>query len=594
MSFTVNITDAYRNGQHIGTVDVLDDSNHKHGRRVTLSSAADVDSFVGEIETRFGPEAAGVTRSQIDLAIADVPAEPWPDPLPLPNGLPAVLPFDFDLLPRALHAWIKDISDRMQCPPDYCATTAMIVAGSLIGRKVGIRPKRHDDWVVVCNLYGANIGRPSLMKSPAMQEVLKQLVRLEVQAKQDHAEALMKYEAAALVAEATKKVRKEELKKAVQKGKDAQGIAEKMAAEDKAPPTRRRYLVNDSTVEKLGCILAENSNGVLVFLDELISLLRTMDREGHEADRGFYLTAWAGNSRYTYDRIGRGTLDIEAAIVSILGSIQPGVLADYLRGAVNGGCGDDGLMQRFQLSVWPDPPTTWTNVDRYPDSQAKQQAFEALEWLAKFEAGEVDAQYDKIDKDAIPFVGFVSDAQQAFDVFREDLEHRLRSGTEHPAIESHLAKYRSLVPSLALIIHLLDGGKRSVNLRSLQRAIGWATYLESHARRIYSSVTNSSSVSARLLADRIYKGNVSNPFAARDVYRQGWTGLDRERTEAAIDVLLSLNWLEERQDPTAGRTRTRFAINPKIANTYSEQPTEPTEGSFVGSVGSLPETVEGV
>jgi hypothetical protein len=29
-----------------------------------------------------------------------------------------------------------------------------------------------------------------------------------------------------------------------------------------------------------------------------------------------------------------------------------------------GGIGDDGLLQRLQLAVWPDIPATWTNVDR--------------------------------------------------------------------------------------------------------------------------------------------------------------------------------------------------------------------------------------
>src|SRR5204862_4703325 len=120
-------------------------------------------------------------------------------------------------------------------------------------------------------------------------------------------------------------------------------IAAELASAIEDPPTRKRYLANDVTVEKLGVILAENVNGLLLFLDEAISLLRSMDREGHEADRGFYLTAWAGDSRFTYDRIGRGTLDIESAIVSIIGSIQPGVVNDYLRGAVVGGSGDDGL-----------------------------------------------------------------------------------------------------------------------------------------------------------------------------------------------------------------------------------------------------------
>lgn len=95
---------------------------------------------------------------------------------------------------------------------------------------------------------------------------------------------------------------------------------------------------------------------MLIFRDELSGFLRAMDREGHEQDRAFYLEAWNGYSRYTYDRIGRGTLDIEACCVSILGGIQPGPLSDYLICAVRQGAADDGLIQRFQLAVWPDAP----------------------------------------------------------------------------------------------------------------------------------------------------------------------------------------------------------------------------------------------
>ena len=164
--------------------------------------------------------------------------ELWPDPLPLPAGLPPVLPYDFGLLPTSLHAWIRDISERMQCPPDYCAATAMVVAGALVGRKVAIRPKAHDDWQVVPNLYGAMVGRPSLMKSPAMQEVLKFLRKLEVEAKAEYAKALAEYAAAAMVAEATKKVKKEAIKKAVKDGGDAQAIAEEIASDETGEPSR--------------------------------------------------------------------------------------------------------------------------------------------------------------------------------------------------------------------------------------------------------------------------------------------------------------------------------------------------------------------
>ena len=43
-----------------------------------------------------------------------------------------------------------------------------------------------------------------------------------------------------------------------------------------------------------------------------------------------------------------------------------------------------------------------------------------------------------------------------FDAWRADLEQQLRAEEDHPVLLSHVAKYRSLVPSLALIVHLID------------------------------------------------------------------------------------------------------------------------------------------
>ncbi len=509
--------------------------------------------------------------------------EPWPDPLPLPNGLPPVQLFDYDLLPDSLHNWIKDIADRMQAPPDYCATTAMVVAGSLIGRKVGMRPKAHDDWTVVCNLYGVNIGRPALLKSPAMQEILKYLQRKEAEAKKEYDEAMQRHEVEQLVAEATKKVRKEELKAKIKNGEDAGDLADQLAGGACAEPVRKRSLMNDTTVEKLGVTLADNPNGVLIFLDELITFLRTMDRDGHEGDRGFYLTAWNGDSRFTYDRIGRGTVDIEAAIVSIIGAIQPGVLGDYLHGAVNGGAGDDGLMQRFQMTVWPDVPSTWHNVDRYPNSAARDAAYAALDRLATLDPDGVKAMHDAYDRDAMQFLRFDAEAQEVFDAWRADLESRIRRPGEHACIEAHLAKYRKLIPAVALILHLLDGGIGPIPTTVIQKAVRWGEYLESHARRVYASITEAPAVASRHLAGRIESGIVSDLFTARDIYRMGWTGLDRQQTDAAIDVLISLNWVEERIEPTGGRSKTRYAINPKItkssASELTKLPKDPSGGS---------------
>ena len=83
----------------------------------------------------------------------------WPEPTPLPNALPPVDPFDADLLPVTLRAWVMDIAHRMQCPPDFPAVAALVALSSLIGARAVVQPKARDDWQVVPNLWGAGVGR---------------------------------------------------------------------------------------------------------------------------------------------------------------------------------------------------------------------------------------------------------------------------------------------------------------------------------------------------------------------------------------------------------------------------------------------------
>lgn len=63
-----------------------------------------------------------------------------------------------------------------------------------------------------------------------------------------------------------------------------------------------------------------------------------------------------------------------------------------------------------------------------------------------------------------------------FKDWRQDLETKLRSGDLHPALESHFAKYRKLVPALALILHLSNGGTGPVGGHSVLQALAWSEY----------------------------------------------------------------------------------------------------------------------
>ena len=509
----------------------------------------------------------------------------WPEPQPLPDVLPPVAPFNAKLLPELVRAFIEDIADRMQCPIDFPAVAMMIVLAGVLGRKVGVRPKQRDDWTVVANLWGVAVGRPGLLKTPAINEPLKFLKRLEIEAKNRHEEQYAAYLAGELVAKSAMQVAEKAIKKALTDGGDADAIARTALAQTNEPPARRRYQVNDSTVEKLGEILNENPNGLTQVRDELYAFLKSLDKEGHEGARGFYLEAWNGNGRYTYDRIGRGTIDIEATCISMIGTIQPSRLAEYVSGAVRGGSGDDGLIQRFQLTVWPDCPREWRNVDQWPDSEAKRIAYAVVCRLDELVATDVGAVQS--ENDDAPYLRFDPDAQVTFNEWRSQLENRLRGDELPPALESHLAKYRSLIPSLALLIHLADEGVEEIPVSALDKAIRWGQYLESHANRLYASAVHSDITAGRCLAKKILDGSLADGFTIKDVYRPGWSGLTTsEEAQAAIELLVDLDWLEVAEIPTGGRKRTEHRINPRLGQRHPGKELPELPKAPFGSFGS--------
>lgn len=504
----------------------------------------------------------------------------WEDPVPLPEGLPAVAAFDTTTLPDPLRSWIEDTCERMQVPPDLLAAGAVGVTSSLVGRKFGIHPKQWDDWLVVPNLWSALVARPAMLKSPALAEVMKPLERLAAEARDRFEAEKAYYEVEVTVAEAEQGALKDALKTAA-KGAETSGdradleeIARKQrASQDAAPeePVLRRYKTEDPTVEKLGENLIENPQGILVHRDELSGWLGNLKKQGREADRSFYLEGWNGNGSYEVDRIGRGSLYIPAVCLSILGGIQPGPLSSYVWEATRGGSGDDGLLQRFQLLVWPDPPSEWRNVDRRPDAESKRRAFEVIRKVDSLSAEEFGATAE--DEDSIPAVRFTPQAQAHFDAFREELEARLLSGELSPPLEAHLAKYRSLMPSLALCFAAVDyvDGKAepgAVGAESALRAWAWCEYLETHAYRLYAAAEDPDLERARALLKRIRSGDVKDGATPRSVYRHQWSKLTTPKEVAgALKSLEAYGWVRVEVPKTGGRPTGRVRLHPTLRRT---------------------------
>ena len=175
-----------------------------------------------------------------------------------------------------------------------------------------------------------------------------------------------------------------------------------------------------------------------------------------------------------------------------------------------------------------------------------------------------------------PYFKFTEEAQAAFIEWTSYLHNEVIPNEEHSIIGQHLEKYAKLMPALALTFHLIDciqiGLVGLVSLRCVEMAIEWCDYLESHARRIYGLVLQSSTIRAATLSQKFLKlaednDWVLNGFSAREIQRKNWKGLTTpESVSDALDILVGNDWLavEEIESTTrGGRPSKRYWINPK-------------------------------
>lgn len=484
----------------------------------------------------------------------------WPEPLPIGSELPSVASFDSELLlPEALRAFVEDVGERMQVPLDIPGSCLMVAMGGAASRRARIQPKKEDSsWEVTPNLWGGPVAPSGFLKSPTLTAMTAPLTAQEALYRMEHSGEMDAYETEQEQLELRLSAWKEQSKANFKSGKPAP-IRPDTSLKS---PTLKRLITSDSTFEKLHELMIQNPAGLLVIRDELSGWLSELDREGRQGERGFFLSAWNGDCAYSLDRIGRGSLHCSACCVSMLGGITPGRLRSYLVDALEDGPGNDGLFQRFQLLTWPDPPRNWQYVDRLPkNNQSVTQMFERiLKW----------------DVDLPARFRFNAEAQEFFKCWLGDLERKIRSQELHPALVSHLGKFRKTMPALCLLLSAADqltsqatlNDPPLVELAHAEQGARWCKYLESHAKRIYACVVTPVMQAAADLADKLKAKAIGadGTFAVRDVYRHHWSRLDNpERAIAALDVLESAGWVRRIQnDPAPGRPPNCYRVNPRL------------------------------
>ncbi|UNE54112.1 YfjI family protein [Bartonella machadoae] len=493
----------------------------------------------------------------------------WGELKPINKALLPVESFNPEQMPLTLRPYIYDVAECQQSSLDFIAVSALCGLAALIGNGIRIAPKQNThNWKIVPNLWGAIIGRSATLKTPDMQAALAPLYRFQDEWHQQWRKQKKQKETKNLLIELERQEKKKQIRKALKNKNKEQALAllneslEDQESEDETL-VKRRLLVNDVTVEKLGELLRENPRGLLMVRDELSGFLANMERKEYQTDRSFYLTAFNGNSSFTYDRIGRGTIYIPNATVSMIGGIQPSRIIPIVQ-AIKRGINDDGLLQRFQIIVWPDNNKEREWRDEYPN----REAWEAYEKVFR-------CLYDKpVGSSQHPTtMHFSAEAQEMFSEWWENHQKAIRRDDLSEALQSHCAKMDKTIASLALIFELVDGNRFEVSYPYLFMALHWSKYLLSHAKRLYAADDSLTIEHANLLVERCeYLPSV---FTARDILQRNWTRLkDKEAIKKALELLCRCNYLREICEDKAqkgGRPTIRYEWHPLVKNQRTQQ-----------------------
>ncbi|WP_375693751.1 YfjI family protein [Bartonella sp. AP88HLJMH] len=490
----------------------------------------------------------------------------WGELKPLEYTLLPVESFHAAQMPLTLSRYVYDVADRQQAPLDFVAVAALCGLAALIGNGVRIAPKQHDDWKIVPNLWGALIGQPSTMKTPTMQAALTPITCLQKKWYKDWLKQKERQEIEEILETLDKSEKKKQAHKAIKKGdlETARALLSETLSKDNAHDDDvSRFIVNDTSVEKLGELLKENPRGLLMVRDELSGFLTDMERKEYQTDRSFYLEAFNGDGQFTYDRIGRGTIFIPHVTLSMIGGIQPSRIIPLIQ-AIHRGINDDGLLQRFQMIVWPDDNKEWQVIDRPPNQEGWQ----------KYEGVFRSFRDKRLGSPEQPLImRFSAEAQVKFYEWLEHLHKEAKGGSYSESLQSHLLKMPKTIVSLALIFELIEGGRFEINKGALQTALRWEKYLFSHVKRLYAAADSLATEGAKLIVERC--DHLPDVFTLRDIHQRSWTHLkDNQTVKQALELLCRCNYI--REFPIEGnelgrRPDRRYEWHPLVKNNSIKQ-----------------------
>jgi len=275
------------------------------------------DSKLKEVEM-FTKQLLEVTGVREVTEVTEVTVDNTIQPVNIDTDLIPVTEFPFHIFPDELLAVIYELSEALLVEPEFVATAMLTIVSGAIGNTIRISPTNSRPvapliWLIV-------IADSGYGKSPVMSKLLKHIYELQAEEYRNLKEAQRKYK---LLESKFKKDPTTELPE---------------------EPKMKHYILQDTTVEALSNVFANDGRGVIIHQDEIASMMLGFNQYKSKGnDKQHYIELFNCQSW----RIDRKTVVrfIPNTGAAIIGGIQTKVMPQIFKD----GSFDDGFLPRFLL-----------------------------------------------------------------------------------------------------------------------------------------------------------------------------------------------------------------------------------------------------
>lgn len=465
-----------------------------------------------------------------------------------PQPVLAYQPFPVDLLPESIRGYITANAAAIGCDPAFVALAILAALASAIGSRRRIRLKR--GWTEPAIIWALTIATSGSHKSPGFDAAMLPVRKRQEKARRRHTEALKRYTFAM-----------DEYEAELQRWKDAG----KQGDEPREPqePTLERCWTDNTTMEALASLLAQNPRGLLFACDELSAWFGSFDRYSKtkaNADAARWMHLHGGRSFVIDRKTGiPPTIFVEHGTVSVAGSIQPGVLRRTLTAEHQ----ESGLAARFLFAMPPKRQKRWTEAEI--DEKLEAEVLALIDRL-------YDLQPDH-DEDGNPIARVVKLSTAAkHDVwipfYNEHGKEQIELDDDLSAAWSKLEGYAA---RLALLHHLVRiaaddatvNDPDSVDETSMAAGIALSQWFGHEAKRVYALLAeDEGEQTIRELVELVER--LGGKATVRDLQRHSRKYHQSHVAENALQMLVNKNhgaWQPVPTSATGGKPTRVFVLH---------------------------------